>query len=47
MKGQRMVAHSLSGYINRRCRCDVCRAAWASYRREYRKTRRRLGKTAV
>ncbi len=32
----RPVPHgTISGYLNRQCRCQECRAAWAKSRREY------------
>jgi hypothetical protein len=27
---------TLNGYVNQRCRCVECRAAWAEYRRQQR-----------
>lgn len=30
--------HGLSKYTNERCRCEICRAAWATYMREYRRS---------
>jgi hypothetical protein len=30
---------TLGSYVNDRCRCDECRAAWAAYHREYRARR--------
>jgi hypothetical protein len=36
--------HGYSKYTNEKCRCDVCKAAWAKYYREYRKGLRRRTK---
>jgi 5-methylcytosine-specific restriction endonuclease McrA len=32
--------HGLSGYSTRRCRCAICRAAWAEYHRDYQRRRK-------
>jgi hypothetical protein len=36
--------HGLGGYMNMKCRCDVCRFAWNVYHRDYKKARRAAGK---
>lgn len=33
------VQHGLSGYTSGGCRCEICRAAWAAYHRDYRRRR--------
>lgn len=32
--------HGLSAYSNGKCRCDICRAAWAAYQRVFRRRRK-------
>jgi hypothetical protein len=31
---------TVSGYLNYRCRCALCRSAWAEYSRSYRQRRK-------
>lgn len=33
-----------SGYVDRKCRCDDCKAAWAEYHADYRARRFKNGK---
>jgi 5-methylcytosine-specific restriction endonuclease McrA len=37
------IDHGLRGYTQAKCRCEVCRAAWAAYYRDYARRRRANG----
>jgi hypothetical protein len=38
---------TIRGYTTHRCRCEPCKAAWATYHRDYRAQRKAAKKLAV
>lgn len=42
--GRKRCEHGYSGYVNRKCRCDICTDGWGKYFKTKRKSRRMYNK---